>query len=210
MSFVARQLGRPRGLLGRFVGRFLASGNAPFNMWLVQEIAELRSPDVRRIVEIGPGPGIAIQELLRTFAEAQIWGVDLSPEMLAQSRKRNLEHINSGRLILIEGDPSSLSRLAPLDLVLAAHVLYFWQRPAAELAQIRGALRPGGCLALGYQLRQNMPPGSQRNFLKEGFRLYESDDDVATLLREADFKNVSFVIKGPSEAPEGRLALATT
>jgi len=53
-------------------------------------------------------------------------------------------------------------------------------------------------------------PGSQRNFPKEGFRLYESDDDVATLLREAGFKNVSFVIKGPSEAPEGRLALATT
>jgi SAM-dependent methyltransferase len=148
--------------------------------------------------------------LLRTFPEAQIWGVDLSPEMLAQSRKRNLEHSNSGRLILIEGDPSSLSRLAPLDLVLAVHVLYFWRRPDAELAQIRAALRPGGCLALGYQLRQNMPPGSQRNFLKEGYRLYESDDDVATLLREAGFKNVSLVIKGPSEAPEGRLALATT
>ncbi len=209
MSFMARQFGRPRGLFGRLAGQFMARGNAPFNKWLVDQLGKLGLTDVRRIAELGPGPGIALQELLRTFSEAKVWGIDLSPVMLAQARKRNLEHVNSGRLSLVEGDPKSLSPLAPLDLVLAAHVLYFWHQPAAELAQIHSALRPGGFLALGYQLRQNMPAVAQRSFPKEGHRLYESDEELAKLLREAGFKNVSFAIKGSNEAPEGRLALAT-
>jgi SAM-dependent methyltransferase len=99
--------------------------------------------------------------------------------------------------------------LAPIDLVLAVHVLYFWHQPATELAQLHRVLRPGGLLALGYQLKQNMPPMSQRNFPKEGHLLYESDDQLSVLLDAAGFTNVRFVVKGGSEAPAGRLALAT-
>lgn len=209
MSIVGRQFGRPRGLLGRIVGRVMARSNADFNKWFVHEISGLGMNDVRRIVELGPGPGIGLQETLRAFPEARVWGVDLSREMLSQCRKRNLDQISSGRLVLLEDDAASLQELAPIDLVLAVHVLYFWHQPATELAQLYRVLRPGGLLALGYQLKQNMPPMSQRNFPKEGHLLYESDDQLSVLLDAAGFTNVRFVIKGGSEAPEGRLALAT-
>ncbi len=209
MSIVGRQFGRPRGLLGRIVGRMMARGNADFNKWLVHEISGLGMNDLRRIVELGPGPGIGLQETLRAFPEARVWGVDLSPEMLSQCRKRNLDQISSGRLILLEGDVASLQELAPVDLVLAVHVLYFWHQPATELAQLHRVLRPGGLLALGYQLRLNMPGMAQRNFPKEGHLLYDSDDELSILLDAAGFTNVRFVVKGGSEAPAGRLALAT-
>jgi SAM-dependent methyltransferase len=209
MSIVGRQFGRPRGLLGRIVGRVMARSNADFNKWFVHEISGLGMNDVRRIVELGPGPGIGLQETLRAFPEARVWGVDLSPEMLSQCRKRNLDQISSGRLVLLEGDAASLQELAPVDLVLAAHVLYFWHRPDTELAQLYRVLRPGGLLALGYQLRSNMPPMAQRNFPKEGHLLYDSDDELSILLAGAGFTNVRFVVKGGSEAPEGRLALAS-
>jgi len=207
MSIFARQFGRPRGLLGRLVGRGMARGNADFNRWFVHEISSLSSNDVRRIVELGPGPGIGLQETLRAFPEARVWGVDPSPEMLAQARKRNVEHIRSGRLTLLEGDVASLEGLAPLDIVLAAHVLYFWHRPDAELSRLRSAVRPGGMLALGYQLRPNMPPMAQRNFPKEGHLLYDSDTQLTELLEGAGFQDVRFLVMGPSEAPHGRLAL---
>ena len=209
MSIVGRQFGRPRGLLGRIVGRVMARSNADFNKWFVHEISGLGMNDVRRIVELGPGPGVGLQETLRAFPEARVWGVDLSPEMLSQCRKRNLDRISSGRLILLEGDAASLQELAPVDLVLASHVVYFWHQPATELAQLHRVLRPGGLLALGYQLRSNMPPMAQRNFPKEGHLLYDSDDELLILLEAAGFTNVRFVVKGGSEAPEGRLALAT-
>jgi len=208
MSVAARQFGRPRGLLGRLVGHGMAQGNADFNRWLVREIRGLGPHDVERIVELGPGPGVGLEETLRTFPEARVWGVDLSPVMLSQSRKRNRAEIDSGRLVMVQGDAGSLDVLAPVDLVLAAHVLYFWHQPGVEMSSIHGALRSGGWFALGYQLRPNMPPMAQRNFPKEGHLLYESDDHVAALMEGAGFKDVKFAVKGPSGAPEGRLALA--
>jgi ubiquinone/menaquinone biosynthesis C-methylase UbiE len=209
MSIVGRQFGRPRGLLGQIVGRVMARSNADFNKWIVHEISELGTNDMGRIVELGPGPGIGLQETLRAFPEAHVWGVDLSPEMLSQCRKRNLDQVNSGRLTLVGGDVASLQEFGPIDLVLAAHVLYFWHQPATELAQIHRVLRPGGLLALGYQLKRNMPQISQKNFPKEGHLLYSNDDELSVLLRAAGFTDVRFVVKGKSEAPEGRLALAT-
>jgi len=185
----------------------MARSNADFNKWLVAQIKSECDGEVGRIVELGSGPGVGLQETLEAFPSARVWGVDPSPEMLAQSRRRNIDHVRSGRLTLISGGPESLEALAPIDLVLASHVLYFWHQPALELTRIRDALRPGGWLALGYQLRPNMPPVSQKNFPREGHVLYESDDDLSVLLSAAGFKNLKLAVKGPSNAPEGRLAI---
>jgi SAM-dependent methyltransferase len=186
----------------------MARRNAGFNRWCVHEISSMNK-NVRRVVELGPGPGIGLQETLRAFPVASVWGVDLSPEMLAQSRKRNLEQIQSGRLTLLEGDVASLEKLAPADIILAVQVLYYLHQPDAELAQLRRALRPGGMLALGYQLRQSILPMAQRSFPKAGHLLYDSDDELSKLLDGAGFKEVRFLLRGPSEAPYGRLALCT-
>jgi hypothetical protein len=61
---------------------------------------------------------------------------------------------------------------------MANHVVYFWRDPGAELARIHGVLRPGGLLALGYQLKQNMPAMARKRFPPAGHRLYEADDEL--------------------------------
>src|SRR5689334_2835684 len=82
------------------------------------------------------------------------------------------------------GQPTSPPRRSPVrvapsaDLVMANHVVYFWRDPGAELAHIHGVLRPGGLLALGYQLKQNMPAMARRRFPPAGHRLYEADDEL--------------------------------
>lgn len=208
MSILARQFGRPRGPLGRLIGRGMARGNGDFNRWFVREVRRRRSDHPERVVELGSGPGIGLQEMLRAFPEARVWGVDHSPGMLSQSRRRNLEAVQSNRLVLIEGDARSLRGIEPVDLVLAAHVLYFWRRPEFELGLIHDALRPGGALALGYQLRPSMPRFAQRNFPSAGHVLYEDDGVLAQLLAATGFARVEFAVKGPPDAPEGRLAFA--
>jgi len=187
----------------------MARGNGDFNRWVVGEAAQRCDDGVERVVEIGPGPGVALEEALRRFPAAHVWGLDLSPEMLSQSRRRNLAHVRSGRLTLLPGDVMALATVAPVDLVIADHVLYFWHDPAAELTRLRSFLRPGGLLALGYQLRPNMPPMARRNFPKLGHVLYDSDGEVETLLRGGGFASVDFAVMGPADAPHGRVALAT-
>jgi SAM-dependent methyltransferase len=128
--------------------------------------------------------------------------------MLGQSRGRNRAEVRSGRLVLIQGDVTALGDLAPLDLVYATHVLYFWHQPDEELRQIHRALRPGGRLGLGYQLRHLMPGVARKTFPTFGHRLYDDDDEVARLLTAAGFQKVDIALWGPPESPHGRLALA--
>ena len=92
---------------------------------------------------------------------------------------------------------------------MANHVIYFWRDPAAEMSLIRGYLRPGGLLALGYQLRQNMPALAQKRFPTAGHRLYETEDELTQLATAAGFASITHKVKGPADAPEGRLTLAT-
>jgi trans-aconitate methyltransferase len=186
----------------------MAKRNGEFSKWVVDQL-NTSLPEESRIVELGPGPGVGLEEILKRFPQARVWGVDPSAEMLSQSRKRNSATVATGRLSLIQATVASLSEIAPVDVIVANHVLYFWHEPESELAQIHGFLRPGGLLALGYQLKQNMPPMAQKNFPRLGHLLYESEADVDRLFRAAGFTAVSNLIKGEPDAPEGRLALGT-
>jgi trans-aconitate methyltransferase len=187
----------------------MARGNAELSRWVVQQATAHHGDTVRRVAELGPGPGVGLEALLAHFPDAQVWGVDPSTVMLSQSRKRNQSAVTAGRLTLLEGNVSALSASEPADIVMASHVLYFWRDPAAEMAKIRGFMRPGGLLAVGYQLKQNMPAMAQRRFPPAGHRLYEADDDVTRLAIAAGFGSVTHLVKGPAEAPEGRVMLAT-
>src|SRR4051812_23765775 len=207
-TLIASQFARPRGPLGRIIGRGMARTNGDLSRWVVDQICQRGAGDARRIAELGPGPGVGLEALLARFDHAQVWGIDLSTTMLAQARRRNATAVAQGRLVLLEGGVPALASIAPLDLVMANHVLYFWHEPDVELAQIRRVLRRGGLLGLGYQRRQNMPRVAQREFVKANHLLYDSPDQVAKLLATAGFESTTNLVKGPPEAPHGFLTLA--
>jgi SAM-dependent methyltransferase len=109
------------------------------------------------------------------------WGIDLSDVMLSQAKRPNLAEVMAGRLTLIRGSASALSGIASADIVMTNHVLYFWHQPAAEMGRIHHCLRPGGLLALGYRLWQEMPAMAQKRFPQYEHLLYDSDDEVDEL-----------------------------
>jgi len=188
----------------------MARSNANFSRWAVLQIEQHLKRPPQRILEIGPGPGIGLEELLRRFPEAQAWGVDHSGEMLRQSRRRNRRAVEAGRLTLVRGDVGAARDLAPVDLVAANHVLYFWREPEHVLSMVQECLGPGGSIALGYQLRRNMPTMAQKQFPREGFRLYDSEPEVAALLEGAGFVGITHYVEGSADRVEGRLILGET
>ena len=204
---IARQFGGPSGPIGHLVTGLLARGNASFNRWLVHEVAAA-VPVPATVVELGCGPGIALAELLGAYPAARVIGTDPSPVVLTSARRRNSRALAEGRLTLVAGDIAKAAGYAPADLVLACHVLYFWADPVRELRRVREVLAPNGHIALGYQLRQHMPPIAQRTFPHEGFTLYDSDDQVAAVVEQAGFTRPQIRIFGASDRPMGRLALS--
>jgi SAM-dependent methyltransferase len=205
---IARQFGAPRGPLGRLVGRFMARNNRSFNRWVLEDLEKTIGSGAQRIVELGCGPGVGLGEALRRFPQAELWGIDPSGEMVAQAGRRNAAPLSGGRLHVLQGDTTALAELAPLDLVYAVHVLYFWHEPNVQLTAIRDALRPSGTLALGYRLRRDMPRPSQVSFPAEGHRLYETDDEVLGLLRDAGFAEAELRLPQQGDS-RGRLAIGT-
>jgi trans-aconitate methyltransferase len=208
MGVVGQQFGAPSGLLGRLAGRFMARNNADVNRRLVDEVASLVPPP-RVVAELGFGPGVGLTALLSAFPLAQVLGVDPSLAMAGQASARNRAAVEAGRLRLMQGDASALAPHSPIDLIVAVHVLYFWQDPVQALGAVTPLLRPGGHLALGYQLKQHMPPVAQRDFVAVGHRLYESDDEVTELLSPAGLNVQSHSVIGGVERPVGRLLLAS-
>ena len=207
LGSVARQFACPCRQAGHLVTWLLARGNASFNRWLVHEVAAT-VPAPATVIELGCGPGIALAELLRAYPAARVIGADPSALVLTSAWRRNGRAVADGRLTLVTGDIAKAAGYAPAGLVLACHVLYFWPDPVRELQRIRQILAPAGHIALGYQLRQNMPPLAQRTFPREGFTLYDSDNQVAAVLEQAGFTRPEVRICGAPNRPMGRLALS--
>ncbi len=96
-AFLARQFGGPSGLAGHLVTRVPTRGNARFNRWLVNEISTAL-PVPHTVIELGCGPGIALQEILRRYPAARVIGIDPSLVVRKSARRRNAAAIKAERL----------------------------------------------------------------------------------------------------------------
>jgi len=153
MGAVFGQFLRPHGFRGRAAGWVMATrgSNRERNIWAVG-LLDVQPHD--RVLEIGFGPGIAIQEFARRATNGLVVGVDHSEVMVRQARKRNAAAVRAGRVDLRLGSAEALPRFdAPFDKILAVNSLLFWDDPVARLKELHDRLRPGGQIAIVYQPR---------------------------------------------------------
>lgn len=151
-SAIVSQFRHPRGVLGRIVGFILAGrgSNLVRNRWTV----DLLDPKGgERVLEIGCGPGVALQ-LCLSRASVSAVGVDHSQLMIAQAGRRNRKAAAAGRLTLVQGTIDDVSAaLGPFDKVFSINVIQFVDR-AGFVARVRSLLKAGGTFATTYQPRQ--------------------------------------------------------
>ena len=156
MRAAVRQFHHPTGLGGRLAGWVMGHrrSNVERNRWAV-ELLDVSPSD--RVLELGCGPGVAIEALAARATAGLVVGVDHSPVVLRQAERRNATAIGDGRVQLVhapvEGGLDALLPAAPFDAALAVNTVGFWPEPAARLAEVRARLRPGGRIALVSQPR---------------------------------------------------------
>ena len=143
MGAMVSQFHQPHGVGGRAAGWVMAhrESNRKRNVWAVG-LLDVQPDD--RVLEIGFGPGIAIEELARRATSGRVVGVDHSEVMVRQASRRNAAAVRDGRVDLRLGSAEALPAFdAPFDKILAVNSLMFWDDPVARLKQLRGLLRPG-------------------------------------------------------------------
>jgi SAM-dependent methyltransferase len=147
------QFHQPHGWGGRAAGWVMATrgSNRERNLWAVG-LLDVQPDD--RVLEIGFGPGIAIEAIARRATNGLVVGIDHSDVMVRQARKRNAAAFRAGRVDLRLGNAELLPAFdEPFDAILAVNSLMFWDDPAARLEELRRILRPGGRIAIAYQPR---------------------------------------------------------
>lgn len=154
-NILMRMFGRPRGALGRLGGMIMARMNDGCGAWVTDLLGVAPTDSV---LEVGFGPGAAIERLSKRAAAGHVAGVDLSREMVAQARARNAAAIENGRFDLRHG---SVERLpfdeGRFDKALAINSMQVWPDAMAGLEEMRRVIKSGGRIALGFTPYSGQP-----------------------------------------------------
>jgi SAM-dependent methyltransferase len=143
----------PRGILGSVAGSIMAHRRSNLERigWTIS-LLDVQRDD--RILEIGYGPGVAIEKLARVIDAGKIVGVDHSATMLRQASRRNAAAIRKGKLELLLGSVESLTGFNDtFDKAFAINTLHFFSDSSSVLRSLRRLLKPGGLLAITNQPR---------------------------------------------------------
>lgn len=110
---------------------------------------QLPAGSVRRVLDIGSGPGAVSCLLAEVFPQAEVVAVDATPGLLELARAR-ADRAGLGERVRthVAELPDGIAELGPADLVWASGSLHHVGDQRAALTGLAGLLRPGGLLAL--------------------------------------------------------------
>ena len=202
---IAVQLRLPHGEVGVGIGERMNVNNGLMNRWAIEQLAV--QPD-DRILEIGPGNGRFVPEMVGAQASVSYTGYDHSELVVSQAEQSNQALVQAGQARFVLRDSLTMPFAdGAFTKALAVNVIYFWEDPDAELAELHRVLTPSGRLLLVIRpqsVMENIP------FVQHGFRLFEPAD-VAYMLEANRFRIIDTVVRPepPQQVYGQMLALST-
>ena len=152
-------------------------------------LAELQLEPGTRLLDIGCGTGVLLEQLVLRQPEARLYGGDLSNAMLSVACDRLGP---SAGLVQAAGEALPLAE-ASIDVLVSSSAFHFVRDPGKALNEARRVLRPGGRLVLTDWCRDfltmRMLDGYLKAFDAAHHHTYGSEQ-FAQLLDEHGFEKV--------------------
>ncbi len=182
-KILSNQLVHPTGLVGTYlVGRLWNRHNRALNE---STFVHLQALNNDRILEVGFGGGYLLKKILSVVATGSVAGVDASPIMVEQGRKKFRKRIAGGVLHLHHSTAEQLPFSAGyFDKACSVNSLFYWTDLGAGLAEIHRVLRINGFLVLTFTSKADL---DKRGFADPCIRTY-ANEKVLAALRQAGFR----------------------
>jgi len=184
---IVSQFKQPHGCIGQLAGFIMANrhSNIERNEWTL-ELLDLKSTD--RVLEIGFGPGIAIERVSQIVKDGVIVGVDHSETMLHQAKKRNANAIRRGLVKLHLGSVETLPVFyeQPFNKIYSANVVQFCDNIEKYFAFLHDLLSPDGKIATTYMPRHSGATNADA---------HKKANEIVESLKDLGFKNIQVMEK---------------
>ncbi|MEM9944231.1 MAG: class I SAM-dependent methyltransferase [Planctomycetota bacterium] len=181
-ELVSEQLRCPSGNQGSKSAFKMNANNRATNLFAIKELA---IADSDFVLEIGPGNGAFVADILKVCPNIQYRAVDWSEDMVNEAIRLNFPLVRTGQVKFVLGQSDRLPFSDnQFNKALSVHTIYFWDQPQNHFKEIARVLKPGSrlCLAFGqYDFMEKL------SFTKFNFQLYHRAE-VIQLLEKAGFK----------------------
>jgi demethylmenaquinone methyltransferase / 2-methoxy-6-polyprenyl-1,4-benzoquinol methylase len=155
----ARALFAPLGPTYDRVGALLSFGQDP--RWRRFLVSRIDAGPEDTVLDVATGTAAVALELVRQ-KDCFVVGVDRSPEMLAEGRRRVALKAAAGKVRLREGDARALPfDDGQFDALTFTYLLRYVEDPAATLRELVRVVKPGASIA---GLEFGVPTGAWRPF----------------------------------------------
>ena len=134
-NYFIKQFGKPEGNFGKFLSKIMNMSNK--RMYSANSD---RVSNANRILEIGFGNGKQLQFLRERYPGVDLYGIDISEDMLTIARKRLGSTIE-----LAVADAENIPFESDFfDAVVTTDTCYFWKDPHRVCKEINRVLKSGG------------------------------------------------------------------
>jgi SAM-dependent methyltransferase len=185
-KFLARQLGNPSGIFGRFVlAPLWNKRNSALNDAAFDRLA-LRPHD--RVLEVGFGGGYLLGRMAAVVAEGFLAGVDVSPAMVAFCQKRFRSLVEANKLDLKCATAQTLPYPSGFfTKVCTVNSIFYWENVPQAISELWRVLEENGMLVMCFTCKTSL---EDKQFAQHGLALYE-DDQIGPMMKAAGFHAVS-------------------
>lgn len=110
-------------------------------------IAALRIPREGRVADIGAASGYFSVRIARAHPDADVYGVDIEPNLVEYLRAR-AEREKLSNLLAVQGEASDPKLPEPVDVILLVNTYHHIEQRPTYFNSVAAKLRPGGRVAV--------------------------------------------------------------
>lgn len=149
------------------------------------------------VLDVGCGGGVTLRRMAQNIRSGHLTGVDYSKVSVELSKKTNRNHIESGKMQILEASVESLPFLDnQFDKIITVESFYFWPDPVENLKEVRRVLKPSGTFLLVAEIygKEGLDDEAMENVRKYQL-LNPTKEEFQKMFEDAGFSQITIHTK---------------